>query len=104
MKVSYRMHLIRSRPIARIFGNAAADANAQRRDPFELRPTSSSADAGISDGASQTVSLLPRRLLFLPVFIAIVTAVLLFLGISWTIHSGKLLHHRIRALVGAGKL
>ena len=101
MKTNYRMPLARSRPFVRFFGDNAVDAKVQRRGPFELRTTALSKDAGISDVASDPPKLLSNRLLILPVFIAIITVVVLFLGIGWAVQAGQLLLSRVRSLLSA---
>ncbi len=101
MKVSYRMHLTNSRPFVRLFGGAAPQAKAQRRDPFELRSTAISMNSGNSDPAVDTPNLLSNRLLILPVFIVIIAGVIMFLGVSWSIRAGHLLLSRVRSLLYA---
>jgi len=44
------------------------------------------------------MDLTPRRLLILPVFIAIIAMVIVFLAISWSIRSAQLLLPKVNSL------
>ena len=68
----------------------------RRRDSFEPQIIDSS-----SGVASQTLRLISNRLLILPVYIAIIGMVIVFLAISWSIRAGQLSLPRIKSLLSA---
>lgn len=92
------MHLSSSPPFVRFFGDSTVNARVRRREPFELRIARSSKDIGSTNAASLTRDLL-FRLLVLPVFIAVITMVIAFLGISWPIRAGQLMLLKVKSLL-----
>lgn len=98
MKLNHRMHQTGSRRFIRLFRDEAVGAKVQRREPFVLRSTSSARDIGSPDATGFTLNRLLNRLLTVLAFIAIITIVIVFLGICWLIRAGQLLPRSIKSL------
>lgn len=98
MKINNRMYLTGPRRFVRIFWDGTVDAKVQRREPFVLRPTGSSRNVESSDAANFTLKRLLNRLLIVVAFIAIITMVIVFLGICWLLRAGQLLPGGIKSL------